>query len=253
MKTEADNSQDIIKRYCDHFYYGSSILPYIDKMKRAHALTEELIGYIETACRQQEGLSNGNGSSDSLYPRLLAYRNEMLGMIWYKYRQAIWSENEFMEMYILGFFASQERSRDTAMLPYQLIVELRQFELDIVAGIFSEVSISDFRFEIINAKVFPKSSILFAGEDYQADVIVGPGDSRLPVEIRVGLNVDTTTMEIQGPVQKIDYDRGVGKLRIRADSPGLKTYGGTCSISSACGSMRVYPFSGTFLVIPRTP
>lgn len=104
----------------------------------------------------------------------------------------------------------------------KLILEVRNMEADVVAQLYSAVSAEDFTFDRVGVKVVPKSSIVVAGSQYEAEIFVAAYDTRQNPEILIGDDVDTVNLKVLGNVTKLEGDSGRGILRIPATSPGAK-------------------------------
>ncbi|HHW59121.1 MAG: gliding motility protein GldM [Bacteroidales bacterium] len=134
----------------------------------------------------------------------------------------------------------------------KLILEVRNMEADVVAQLYSAVSAEDFTFDRVGVKVVPKSSIVVAGSQYEAEIFVAAYDTRQNPEILIGDDVDTVNLKVLGNVTKLEGDSGRGILRIPATSPGAKKFGGTITIKSQSGAVQTYWFKEEYFVMSPT-
>lgn len=134
----------------------------------------------------------------------------------------------------------------------KLILEVRNMEADVVAQLYAAVSAEDFTFDRVGVKVVPKSNIIVAGGEYEAEIFVAAYDSRQNPEILIGDDVDTVNMKVLGNVTKLEGDSGRGILKIPAGSPGNKKYGGTITIKSQSGAVQTYWFKEEYFVMSPT-
>jgi gliding motility-associated protein GldM len=130
----------------------------------------------------------------------------------------------------------------------KLIAEVKNAEFDVVNRLISEISLEDFKFDKIGAKVVAKSSYILTGETYEADIFVAAYDTKQNPEIIVGAGVDTNTLVISGTQMTVEGEAGVGKLKLPAGGPGVKQYGGVIKVTGSDGVERSYPFNSEYVV-----
>ncbi len=122
----------------------------------------------------------------------------------------------------------------------KLIVDIKNIEADIVAKLFSQISAEDFPFDMIVAKVVPKSNYVLQGTDYEADIFVSAYDSK---------NNPTITIDGGG---EVPADSGIGKYKVSAGAEGLKKYSGTIQVQKKSGATVSYPFNSEYIVAKPT-
>lgn len=130
----------------------------------------------------------------------------------------------------------------------KLIAEVKNAEFDVVNKLLASVTLEDFKFDKIGAKVVAKSNYILTGETYEADIFVAAYDTKQNPEIIVGAGVDSNTMAISGETTTVEGEAGVGKLKLPAGGPGIKKYGGIIKVKGADGTEKFYPFSSEYIV-----
>ncbi len=113
----------------------------------------------------------------------------------------------------------------------RVITEVRNAEFDAVSILYAAITADDFTFDVIEARVLPKSQIVLQGDRYEADVIVAAFDSKQQPEVIMGGRT------IEG-----------GRLSIPATSEGLQRYSGTVRVLGPGGVYQEYPFEGDYIV-----
>ena len=130
----------------------------------------------------------------------------------------------------------------------KLIAEVKNAEFDVVNTLMSEISVEDFKFDKIGAKVVAKSNYILTGETYEADIFVAAYDTKQNPVIIVGSGVDSNTLVVSGAQETVEGVAGVGKLKLPAGGPGVKQYGGLIKVKGADGVEKMYPFNSEYVV-----
>ena len=117
----------------------------------------------------------------------------------------------------------------------RLVTDVRNAEFDAINLLYGAITADDFKFDRIEARVVPKSEIVFLNETYEAEVFVAAIDTRQNPEIIVGGR----------PIPTVD---GVGRLRLPASATGQQSYSGVIRVVSPTGYPQEYPFRGTYNV-----
>jgi gliding motility-associated protein GldM len=129
--------------------------------------------------------------------------------------------------------------------------DIRNAEADIIKTLYNEVDAGDFKFDVVNAKVIPKSNYVFLGEEFKADVFVAAYSSTQNPDVLVG-DLDTNTFKFRGEPRTVGVENGVGKLIEKASSEGVKKYSGLINVKGPDGSIKSYPYSGEYMVAKPT-
>ncbi|HSV88947.1 MAG TPA: gliding motility protein GldM [Bacteroidales bacterium] len=117
----------------------------------------------------------------------------------------------------------------------RLVTEIRNAEFDVINTLFGAIGADDFKFDQIEARVVPRSQIVLAGENYEADIFVAAIDTRAePIIIVDGRNIQT--------------EGGVGRLVIPATGTGERTFRGVIRVTNPAGIPQEYPFESSFMI-----
>jgi len=129
----------------------------------------------------------------------------------------------------------------------KLVGEVRNAESGVLKYVIRSITKDDFNFSNVNAKVIPKSQLVFQGEPYEADVIVAAYDDKQPIVAyyRSGSGELTSA---QGATL-IRGEDGVAKLRIGTGSVGDFGYTGFIEMISPSGVRETHPFNGKYTVM----
>ncbi len=121
----------------------------------------------------------------------------------------------------------------------KLISDVRGYEFDVLNHLYSSISEEDFKFNRIEAKVIPKSTYVFLGDTYEADIFVAASD-------------DSQNPEVVINGGRVKSSAGMGHYTAAAQTEGLKTYTGFIRAKDATGAIISYPFKNEYIVAPPT-
>jgi len=131
----------------------------------------------------------------------------------------------------------------------KLIAEVKNAEFDVVDALLKSVTLEDFKFDKIGAKVVAKSNYVLTGETYEADIFVAAYDTKQTPQIVIGASVDSNTNTVSGIMNTdIQGVAGVGKLKLPSGGPGVKKYAGLIKVKGADGIEKSYPFESEYVV-----
>jgi gliding motility-associated protein GldM len=132
----------------------------------------------------------------------------------------------------------------------KLKAEVQTSEFDVVSELYSEIDISDFKFDKIEAKIIPTTNYVLQGDRYEAEVLVTAFDTKQTPDVYVLQGADKITENNKGRAQRIEGEEGVVKLSFPASGVGPKKYAGIIEILSPEGETIPYQFSGEYVVAP---
>jgi gliding motility-associated protein GldM len=132
----------------------------------------------------------------------------------------------------------------------KMIAEVNDAELEVVNALLRESIAEDFKYDRIEAKVIPKSTLLFPGENFEAEVIVAAYDtSRSPSpSLFVMRGADSLPLTMRNQATRIPRQDGRLFLNFPASTLGPQKYAGFVSVPTHSGRERTYHFSGEFIV-----
>ncbi|MGM0647619.1 MAG: GldM family protein [Bacteroidota bacterium] len=143
----------------------------------------------------------------------------------------------------------------------KIIAEVRNAEADAVNRLLSSISISDFKFDEVEAKVVPSSNYIISGEDYSADIFVAAISSTQQPDVYVleGADTSATRNEILENGTRIDSSHnGMTKYIVKPGGLGDKSYAGVVKmrIPGTTGEkpedFNYYPFNSSYIVAEPT-
>jgi len=128
--------------------------------------------------------------------------------------------------------------------------ELQTAEFDIASELYSEIDISDFKFDKIEAKIIPTTNYVLQGDKYEAEVLVTAFDTKQSPEVFVLQGAEEITVSNKDRAQRVEGEDGVVKLSFNASTVGPQRYAGVVEVVSPDGERIPYKFAGEYVVAP---
>jgi gliding motility-associated protein GldM len=188
---------------------------------------------------------HATGKAKDLKEKIEAYKKEMTALVPKTEQAGLKLGLNTEEMYSVGdekmvpwesnLFAHQPVAAVLSVLA-KVKNDIKNAESDVVSALLKSVDANDFKFDAIEAKVVAPTSYIAAGDEYTADIFVSAHSSTQNPEVIVGGN------------QKIPVEGGVGKYTVRTGAEGLQEYSGVINVKAPDGSVKPYPFSGSYMV-----
>jgi len=133
----------------------------------------------------------------------------------------------------------------------KIIQEARSAEFSTIGYLFRSISAEDFKFGNVAAKIIPKSTYVFRGQEYEADVLVAAFDQNLKATIKIVHGADSITAQNISKAQIYEGSAGFGKLQFPANKEGIHKYAGIIElVDPKTQKMTPYPFNGEYIVAP---
>jgi len=129
------------------------------------------------------------------------------------------------------------------------IGEVRNAESQMLNYLKASISAEDFKFDHVGGRAIPKSQMVFAGDSYEADVIVAAYDSKQTPEVWYKMGADTLTEAGLGGATKLEGENGLVKLKIGTSDLGEKRFAGLIKIMDPSGKPKYYGFSDKYSVL----
>ena len=148
------------------------------------------------------GQSNDGSAGEShiLREKMEKYKKEMLDLVDPKYRSSIkigldtkgpyYDADGNKQNWEMHNFYRTILAADVTILN-KIKAEIYNAEFDVTNFLLSSISAEDFKYDKIEARVIPKSSYVFLGDEYQADIIVAAFDTKSNPNVRYMLGSDT--------------------------------------------------------------
>jgi gliding motility-associated protein GldM len=128
--------------------------------------------------------------------------------------------------------------------------EVQTAEFDITSELYSEIDISDFKFDKIEAKIIPVTNYVLQGDKYEAEVLVTAFDTKQTPEVFVLQGAEEITISNKDRAQRVAGEDGVVKLSFPAGAVGPQRYAGVVEVVSPDGERVPYKFAGEYMVAP---
>jgi len=197
------------------------------------------------------------GEARVLKNRIEAYKKQMIALLDPKYQGTmkigLVTEGKFKDSY--GVAQNWEMHNfyhtilaATVTILNQMKADVYNTEFDVVNSLYAAVSAEDWKFDAIRAKVIPKSSYVFIGDEYSAEILVAAYDTKANPNVRYVLGSDTLTPANFKNATPIQGENGVVTLKLPSTQEGLKKFAGIIKILSPTGDTMVFHFKDEFIV-----
>lgn len=199
------------------------------------------------------------GVADQLRRRVEEYKENMLQLVDSAYREKIkvgldtegpyydadgnlqnWEMHHFYHTILAA----------TITILNKIKAEIQTAEFDVVSELYSEITITDFKFDRIEAKVIPKTNYVLKGDKYEAEVLVAAYDTKQQPEVFVLQGAAEWNDEYKGRAEVIEGDEGTVKISFPATREGEHSYAGVIEVKDPEGETLSFPFSHEYVVAP---
>jgi len=126
--------------------------------------------------------------------------------------------------------------------------EVFNAEFDVTNHLLSEITAKDFKYDKIAARVIPKSSYVFLGDEYQAEIVVAAYDTKAKPNVRYVLGSDTLTEAGYKNATALEGANGSVTLKLAGTGEGLKKFAGIIKIVTPLGDTMPFYFHDEFIV-----
>jgi gliding motility-associated protein GldM len=126
--------------------------------------------------------------------------------------------------------------------------EVYNAEFDVTNYLLASISAEDFKYDKIDARVIPKSSYVFMGEEYQAEIVVAAYDTKSNPNVRYILGSDSLTPANYKNAIPLEGSNGVVTLRLPGSGEGLRKFAGIIKIVNPLGDTMTFHFKDEFIV-----
>ncbi len=133
----------------------------------------------------------------------------------------------------------------------KIIAEVRSAEFNSLNYLYASVSEKDFKFDNVEARVIPKSTYVFKGQKYEADVLVAAYDSKTQVNSKVLQGATELTDKNIGRAKTVAGEDGKITLVFPTNQEGLQKYAGVIEMRDpATDEIVQYSFNSQYYVAP---
>lgn len=199
------------------------------------------------------------GKAEELKERIEKYKADMIALVPEQFRQDIqlgletdgdyYNADGEKQTWELHHFYHTILAASVTILN-KIKAEVQTAEFDITAELLSEIDISDFKFDKIEAKVIPTTNYVLQGNKYEAEVLVAAFDTRQTPEVFVLQGAEEITVSNKDRAQKVAGEQGIVKLSFPSGNVGPQKYAGVVEVVSPEGERIPYNFSGEYVVAP---
>ena len=198
------------------------------------------------------------GESHILRERLEQYKKQILELVDPKYRSTMkigldtkgpfYAADGVKQNWEMHNFYRTILAADVTILN-KIKAEIYNAEFDITTYLFAAVSAKDWKFDVIRAKVIPKSSYVFTGEDYQAEILVAAYDTKGNPDVRYVMGSDSLYEGSFKNATRIEGANGTVTLKLASGATeGLKKFAGIIKIVNPLGDTMTFHFKDEFIV-----
>jgi len=263
---KAQKARDLslnLERYVDSIKYvviqRTEKLPTIQDAKKVVLRDTKRKDNYDNPTRYFIGSSNDGSSGEAriLRDKIANYKKQMLELVDPKYKNAI-----KIGMDIDGPFYDADGKKQnwemhnfyrtilaaTVTILNKIKAEIYNAEFDVVNNLFSTITAEDWKFDVIKAKVIPKSSYIFMGDEYQAEILVAAYDTKQNPDVRYAFGADTLTPANFKGATRLEGSQGIVTLKLGGNSEGLKRFAGIIKIVSPMGDTMSFHFKDEFIV-----
>jgi gliding motility-associated protein GldM len=197
------------------------------------------------------------GEARKLKNRIEEYRKKMYELVDPKYRNEIrigldtkgpyYDMDKKKQPWEIYNFYHTILAADVTILN-KIKAEVYNAEFDVTNYLLSSVTAKDFKYDKIDARVIPKSSYVFMGDEYQAEIVVAAYDTKAKPNVRYTLGIDSLTDAGYKSATPLEGSNGTVTLKLPGSAEGLRKFAGIIKIVSPLGDTMVYHFHDEFIV-----
>jgi gliding motility-associated protein GldM len=277
---EARKLSNDLKKYVDHMIFDvvrqsenkdsatimqtlfeTKMMPDPDNPRKEIAVPLLNMSKVATKDKYDESTNYfiNRGQAEKLREKIEAYKKAMLNIVPPEFR-----ENIKMGLDTEGPFFNADGKKQSWELHHfyhtilaasvtimnKIKAEVQTAEFDVAAELFSEIDVSDFKFDKIEAKIIPTTNYVLQGDKYEAEVLVTAFDTRQTPEVFVLQGAEEITISNKDRAQKVEGKDGVVKLSFPAGAAGPQRYAGVVEVVSPEGERIPYKFAGDYVVAP---
>ncbi len=131
----------------------------------------------------------------------------------------------------------------------KIIAEIQITESDVVSELFSEITLSDFKFGDVTAAIIPKTNYIIKGRKYEAQVLVAAYDKKQNPKAFIQQGATEGSFNI-AHAREVPGQDGIVILEWNANTEGPQRFAGVIEILDPDGQPVQYPFSHEYIVAP---
>lgn len=198
-----------------------------------------------------------DGAGIKLKEKIEGYRTNMLNLLdaadREKIKMGLETEGNYKDLeglplnWIQYNFYHTILAADIAIIN-KIITEVFNAEFDVVNFLLDDIEAEDFKYDKIAAKVLPKSSYVFMGDKYEAEIIVAAYDTKQTPDVFLLEGIDSLPLSQVGRAKSIIGKHGIVKFELPATSQGFKKYAGIIQVKGGQGEINNHYFNDEYFV-----
>ena len=133
----------------------------------------------------------------------------------------------------------------------EIVGEVQTTEYDAISELYKNIGASDFKFNTLEAKVFPKTTYVLKGQDYEADVFIVASDDTKEFNAKYAKGIKDFSKANENAIQRVSSQKGVIKIKVPANVEGEQSIAGVVEMKNPLtGEVEPYPFQTSYTVAP---
>ena len=133
----------------------------------------------------------------------------------------------------------------------EIVGEVQTIEYDAISELYKNIGASDFKFNTLEAKVFPKTTYVLKGQDFEADVFIVASDDTKEFNAKYAKGVKDFSRASDNAINEVSSTQGVIKIKVPANAEGEQSIAGIVEMKNPLtGEVEPYPFNTSYTVAP---
>ena len=133
----------------------------------------------------------------------------------------------------------------------EIVGEVQTIEYDAISELYKNIGASDFKFNTLEAKVFPKTTYVLKGQDFEADVFIVASDDTKEFNAKYAKGVKDFSRASDNAINEVSSTQGVIKIKVPANAEGEQSIAGVVEMKNPLtGEVEPYPFNTSYTVAP---
>ena len=133
----------------------------------------------------------------------------------------------------------------------EIVGEVQTTEYDAISELYKNIGASDFKFNTLEAKVFPKTTYVLKGQDYEADVFIVASDDTKEFDAKYAQGVKDFSKASANAIKKVSSQKGIVKIKVPTNAEGEQSLAGVIEMKNpVTGEIEPYPFQTSYTVAP---
>ena len=131
----------------------------------------------------------------------------------------------------------------------EIVGEVQTIEYDAISELYKNIGASDFKFNTLEAKVFPKTTYVLKGQDFEADVFIVASDDTKEFNAKYAKGVKDFSRASDNAINEVSSTQGVIKIKVPTNTEGEQSIAGVVEMKNPLtGEVEPYPFNTSLLV-----